>query len=187
MSEPSHYLVVDVEATCDDQGRVPKHEMEIIEIGAVLVVASSLAPVAELQTFVRPLKHPKLTPFCMKLTSITQAQVDAAPRFPEALDEVRRFIADRDVIFASWGDYDRKQFEQDAARHRVPLPFRNRYLNIKQLFADALGEKRSGMAQALARVGLELVGTHHRGIDDARSIARLLPWALGRTIGPAST
>jgi inhibitor of KinA sporulation pathway (predicted exonuclease) len=28
-------------------------------------------------------------------------------------------------------------------------------------------------------VGLDLVGTHHRGIDDARNIARLLPYCLG--------
>lgn len=61
MSEPSHYLVIDVEATCDDQGRVPKHEMEIIELGAVLVAASTLEPVSELQTFVRPGEAPKLT------------------------------------------------------------------------------------------------------------------------------
>ena len=32
---------------------------------------------------------------------------------------------------------------------------------------------------ALAQAGLPLAGTHHRGIDDARNIARLLPFALG--------
>jgi inhibitor of KinA sporulation pathway (predicted exonuclease) len=35
------------------------------------------------------------------------------------------------------------------------------------------------MAAALRRVGLPLRGTHHRGIDDARNIARLLPWIVG--------
>ena len=29
------------------------------------------------------------------------------------------------------------------------------------------------MERALARIGLPLEGTHHRGIDDARNIARL--------------
>ena len=49
------------------------------------------------------------------------------------------------------------------------------------LFSQQLGEEqRHGMAGALRRVGLPLVGTHHRGIDDARNIARLLPWVLGR-------
>ena len=40
------------------------------------------------------------------------------------------------------------------------------------------------MAGALRRVGLTLQGTHHRGIDDARNIARLLPWSLGRIAAP---
>ena len=38
--------------------------------------------------------------------------------------------------------------------------------------------KKPGMAGALAHVGIELTGTHHRGIDDARNIAKLLPWCV---------
>lgn len=191
VTDTAHYLIVDIEATCDDRevgggrGAVPKHEMEIIEIGAVLVDATSLAVVEEFQRFVRPVRHPVLTPFCTRLTSIVQADVNGAPLFPVALDALRRFIGDRSVVFASWGDYDRKQFERDAERHRVSLPFRQRHANIKQMFAQALGEKRLGVGQALARVGLTFTGTPHRGIDDARNIARLLPWALGRVAAPA--
>ncbi|GIS61919.1 MAG: hypothetical protein CM1200mP2_41440 [Planctomycetaceae bacterium] len=37
------------------------------------------------------------------------------------------------------------------------------------------------MAAALKEVGLELRGTHHRGIDDARNIARLLPFIVGES------
>ena len=175
------FLVIDVEATCGDRGAVPKHEMEVIEIGAVLVDAETLEPAGEFQTFVRPVRHPTLTPFCTQLTTITQGDVDDAPHFPEPIDALRRFIDDRDALFSSWGDHDRNQFDHDARHHGVSLPFRGRHLNIKQAFSDALGEtKRYGMAGALARVGLALAGTHHRGIDDARNIARLLPWALGR-------
>jgi inhibitor of KinA sporulation pathway (predicted exonuclease) len=36
------------------------------------------------------------------------------------------------------------------------------------------------MAEALRQVSLPLVGTHHRGIDDARNIARLLDWLVRR-------
>jgi inhibitor of KinA sporulation pathway (predicted exonuclease) len=36
------------------------------------------------------------------------------------------------------------------------------------------------MAQALQLAGLPLEGTHHRGIDDARNIAKLLPYILER-------
>ena len=34
------------------------------------------------------------------------------------------------------------------------------------------------MAKALQLVDLPLEGTHHRGIDDARNIAKLLPYML---------
>lgn len=174
------YLVIDLEATCDDGGAVPRHEMEIIEIGAVLVDGRTLRPVDEFQTFIRPRRHPRLTPFCTSLTSITQAEVDAAPGFPEAIEALRVFMADRYPLFSSWGAYDNGQFKQDAGHHGVKLPFGPDHLNLKQAFSDALGvKKRFGMARALMRVGIELEGTHHRGIDDARNIAKLLPYCVG--------
>lgn len=194
MSRHSHYLVIDLEATCDDReagngrGAVPPNEMEIIEIGAVLVDAETLSPVDDHQTFIQPVRHPLLTPFCTKLTSITQDDVSNAKGFREAIADLAHFIDGRDALFCSWGDYDRNQFEQDARFHRVALPFGGRHLNVKKRFSAELGEtKRYGMAAALARVGLPLVGTHHRGIDDARNIAKLLPWCLGRAKAPEPT
>lgn len=181
----TYFLVIDLEATCDDQKRIRDKDMEIIEIGTVLVDADTFLPVAEHQTFVKPVRHPVLTDFCRKLTSITQADVDNAPGFPEAIASLARFIDGRDVLFCSWGDYDRRQFEQDAKRHKVSLPFGGKHLNLKKQFTTQLGgEMRYGMAGALRRVGLPLQGTHHRGIDDARNIARLLPWVLGREQAP---
>jgi inhibitor of KinA sporulation pathway (predicted exonuclease) len=56
-----HYLVVDLEATCDDRGAVPRSETEIIEVGGVLVDGSDLTRKAEFQTFVRPVRHPGST------------------------------------------------------------------------------------------------------------------------------
>ena len=182
------FLVIDLEATCDNGGLVPRHQMEIIEIGAVLVDGASLEPSAEFQTFIRPVRHPELTPFCTELTSINQAMVAEAPRFPEAMEALRQFMGDGRPLFCSWGNYDRNQFHQDADFHGVGLPFGSDHLNLKQAFSDQLGARRRfGMAGALKKVGVRLEGTHHRGIDDARNIARLLPWCLGRTEFSAST
>ncbi len=175
-----YLFVVDLEATCDDSGGVPKHEMETIEFGAVLVDSETLEPIDELAMFIRPVRHPVLTPFCTSLTTITQSDVAAAPTFPEAMDAVARFLGGRRALFCSWGNYDKNQLDQDAAYHGVSVPLAA-HLNIKAAFSEAIWHKKAlGMAQALTRVGLELEGTHHRGIDDARNIARLLPWALRR-------
>lgn len=179
----TQYLVVDLEATCDDRGAVPRDESEIIEIGAVLLDGRSLEPIAELQTFVQPIVHRMLTPFCIELTTITQAQVGGAPLFPEAAAQLADF--GRGAVFCSWGAYDRDQLERDARRHRVPMPLPGRHVNVKDLFARAAGERRIGNGRALERVGLARAGTHHRGIDDARNIARLVPYALGRVEIPS--
>ena len=37
MPTPAFYLVIDVEATCDDQDTLPRAESEIIAIGEILV------------------------------------------------------------------------------------------------------------------------------------------------------
>ncbi|MEZ4433887.1 MAG: 3'-5' exonuclease [bacterium] len=179
------YLVIDVEATCDDHGAVPREEMEIIEIGAVYVDGRRFTITGEYQTFIRPVRHPTLTPFCTGLTSITQAEVDAAPGFVQAITALRAFIdahrgRGRPPLFSSWGGYDRNQFKQDAAFHRVELPFGGEHLNLKRAFTEALKSRKNfGMAGALKRLDIPLDGTHHRGIDDARNIAKILPYAIG--------
>jgi inhibitor of KinA sporulation pathway (predicted exonuclease) len=57
----------------------------------------------------------------------------------------------------------------------VPYPFGSRHINVKTLFAikHRLAEE-IGMDEALDLLGLELVGTHHRGVDDAYNVARIL-------------
>ncbi|WP_437991697.1 exonuclease domain-containing protein [Sorangium sp. So ce145] len=186
MSSLTHYLVIDLEATCSDDPAFPRDEMEIIEVGAVLVDAATLRPAAELQCFVRPIRHPRLSAFCMRLTSIRQADVDAAPRFPAAAARLRELVRGRQALFCSWGGYDKRQLERDARRHGVALPFGGDHLNLKRAFARRLGAERElGVGQALRRVGLSFQGTQHRAIDDARNIARLLPHALGLEPHPA--
>jgi len=177
--EAKHYLVVDLEATCDDLGAVPRHEMEIIEIGAVLVDGRSLRPIAEFMTFVRPVLHPELTPFCTELTTITQNDVDAAPTFPDAAARLAAF--GRGALFCSWGAYDRNQLAADCTRHGIAPPLGPIHWNVKEAYARARGSRRGlGTYAALRALGIEPAGTHHRGIDDARNIARTLPFVLGR-------
>jgi inhibitor of KinA sporulation pathway (predicted exonuclease) len=182
MQTESCYLVIDLEATCDDGGRMPARDMETIEVGAVLVDGETLSPIAEFQSFVRPVRRSTLTPFCTRLTSITQRDVESAPLFPEVMERLGAFLGGQPALFCSWGRYDKNQLEQDARHHRIALPLGDGHLNLKQAFAEHLGVRPMGMAGALGRVGLSLVGTHHRGIDDARNIARLLPWSLGRGV-----
>lgn len=182
MSEPTfaHYLVIDFEATCCDHGSVPRHAMEIIEFGVVMTDAD-FHVVDEFQSFVKPVRHPVLTPFCTELTSIRQQDVDSAPAFPECVAAFKAWLYQYpDFAFCSWGDYDRTQLQQDCDFHRITNPVSAPHFNVKRLFSEHQRLKKTyGLAGAIEKAGLTFSGTHHRGIDDARNIARLLPYVFG--------
>ena len=182
LEQYKYFLIIDLEATCSDTKQISRREMEIIEIGAVIVEAKNLNIVSEFQTFIKPVRNPILTDFCIQLTSITQEQVDNAPSYQEAIADFKQWLYQySDFIFGSWGDYDRKQFQQDSKFHQLTYPISSGHINLKKLFfSNQRLKKRYGMAQALKIAEIELLGTHHRGIDDAKNIARLMPYILGR-------
>lgn len=183
---PAKSVIVDVEATCCEQGEFPRDEMEIIEIGAVAVDAATGAVESEFQAFVRPVRNPVLTEFCRHLTGITQEQVDAAEDFPTVIQRFGEWLAGiGDYDFCSWGFYDKHQFEQDSAFHGVAYPFAGPHRNLKLEFAAATGAtKKLGVGWALRRLGLEFEGSPHRGIDDARNIARIYRELVTRRANP---
>jgi len=172
---PATSVIVDVEATCCNDSSFPRHQMEIIEIGAVSVDSASGIIESEFQAFIRPVRNPILTDFCRELTSISQEQVDEADDYPTTMKPFREWLATLgDYDFCSWGFYDREQFEQDSQFHSVAYPFAGAHRNVKIEFSEAIGaRKKMGVGGALKRFGLEFEGTPHRGIDDARNIARI--------------
>ncbi|MBI4604562.1 MAG: exonuclease domain-containing protein [Planctomycetes bacterium] len=185
-------LIVDLEATCWERREHRPERMEIIEIGAVLVDPARPGDRLELQTFVRPAACPVLSEFCKALTSIRQEDVDRAPPFPDALEGLLAWLGGdpSSVRLASWGYYDVRQLLQDCARHGLEYPFRDDHFNVKTFAAEGLSTRPMGLAKSLRRCGLELQGTHHRGLDDARNIWRVLEHVTGGDlsgiVGPGS-
>jgi len=174
-------LVVDLEATCCDDRSFSKNETEIIEVGAVIVKAADFTPVDEFQSFVKPILQPKLTQFCTDLTSIEQADVDQAPSFPEVVGKLRKWVNQYpDYAFTSWGEYDRKQVEKDCRHHKINNPLGATHLNLKRLYCEKQNVKKGqSMKGALWLARIPLTGKHHRAIDDARNIVKLLPYVFG--------
>ena len=174
------YVVVDLEATCWEGVRSP--DMETIEVGAVALGSADGPQESEFGSFVRPVVHPKLSDFCRQLTSIRQEDVDAADLFPAVLRRFRTWIGTELFALCSWGGYDLNQLRSDCRRHDLQLPptFERSHINLKKEFARVFQVKSCGMARALEVAGLPLQGTHHRGGDDARNIARLAMLVLPR-------
>lgn len=168
-----YLLCVDLEATCDSN---PNFEpfMEAIEIGAVMLDLHQGAPVAEFSSFIRPTAKPRLTPFCIELTTIRQQDVDTAPGYAEVLASLDDFLQTFGDSWAwcSWGNYDRNQLIRDGQRHNLPplLP-PALHSNLKRTFAKLHKSKAVGLRQAVRQLKLEWSGVHHRGIDDARNLA----------------
>ncbi|MCY1337125.1 Exonuclease [compost metagenome] len=175
------WLVIDLEATTEEGGW-PVAEMEVIEIGASLVDAGG-RELDHFQRFVRPLRRPCLTAFCRELTHITQASVDGAAPFPSVWAQFERWLAahgERLAGWASWGDYDRRQLEQEWRQHgQDSLLARLPHLNLKQRFAEMRQLPRPvGLNAALQLAGFNFHGQQHRALEDARNTARLMPLVL---------
>ncbi|MCU0428768.1 MAG: exonuclease domain-containing protein [Cytophagaceae bacterium] len=167
------YIIVDLEATCWEE----KHSFpqEVIEIGAVKINKQN-SITSEFVSFVKPVRHPLLSNFCRQLTSIEQSQVDQAPLFPEAIHAFRQWITQEEdeYILCSWGFYDRKQLHAECCFHGLDAEWLSPHISLKHRYAEIKQLNRPvGMKTALTMEGLPLVGTHHRGIDDARNIAQV--------------
>ena len=171
---PHAYLVVlDFEATCWEENR----DHEIIEFPAVVIEVATGNIVGRLEQFVKPVRKPQLSEFCKNLTSITQEQVDGGVSLEEALNAHYEFVQQfPNSILVTCGDWDlRTMLPDDCRDKRISIPeYYRHWINIKNEFK--LLHRRSkarGMAGILNALGLPLLGTHHRGIDDCVNIGQI--------------
>jgi inhibitor of KinA sporulation pathway (predicted exonuclease) len=167
-------IVVDIEATCWESAPPPGQHSEIIEIGVCVLNPLDGSYTSPESILVRP-QYSTVSPFCTRLTTLRPEDVAQGLPFADACQRLERHYLTRLRTWASYGDYDRRQFRQQCATSGHPYPFGSTHLNVKNLFALVAGyDEELSLAQAFAHLGWELEGTHHRGADDAGNIARLL-------------
>lgn len=168
-------IIIDLEATCDEPKRdeFSGSNKEIIEIGAVRICRDTGRELGRFESVVRPVLNPTLTEFCKNLTGITQAEVDAADTFPSVAERFNEWAGADVVYWASWGEYDRHQWDYDAQRYNLPsLPWS--HINLKKVFPKATKIKRRGLNSVFSELGLEVPATYHRALTDALMIKELL-------------
>lgn len=171
LSGARRIVVIDVEATCWKKGMFNKQK-ETIEIGAL-----ELKSDRTFQTFVKPVRHPKLSTFCKELTNIRQEDVEGAPLFPQAMYNFLAWAEPIDqVVIASWSHYDVWQLDLDLENHNLPklsLP----YLDIKKLSTRMIGGK--SFTESALHFGIEIGAGRHRALSDARAAAAILEQLIG--------
>ncbi|BDS12210.1 3'-5' exonuclease [Aureispira anguillae] len=168
-----NYIILDLEATC--WSKKGSFTNEIIEIGAVCINQRQ-ALIGEYNSFVKPKLYPELSDFCKELTTIKQEEVDAAETFPVVLDDFLEWIESfgGEYWLCSWGFYDRSQFKKDCELHGLDTTWLRQHISLKHQYADIYNLSRPlGMKGALNREQIQMEGTHHRGIDDAKNIAKI--------------
>ena len=167
-------VIVDVESTCWEGEPPSGQENEIIEVGVCLLDVET----GERKNQNHWLIHPRVSTvseYCTRLTGITQEDVEKGIPFEESCSMLRDQFESKERIWASYGDYDRGQFERQCKREGVKYPFGSRHINVKTLFAIVYGlQCEVGMAEALDILGIPLEGVPHRGGDDAWNIAAIL-------------
>jgi len=71
--------------------------------------------------------------------------------------------------------------KKQCSLQKVEYPLSQDHINVKTLFSELKGiPKKVGMNGALEILQIPLEGIHHRGVDDARNIAKILNWCLNK-------
>jgi len=176
-------IVIDIEATCWDDAPPEGQEAEIIEIGVCTVDIVTGTRRSRQSILVKP-EHSEVSPFCTALTTLTQAQVNRGVSFEHACQILRRKYRAGDRAWASYGDYDRRQFEKQCTARQIQYPFGPTHINVKNLLAVFHGlPSEVGLADALKLLHVPFDGTLHRGVDDAWNTALILSTLILRQRG----
>jgi len=180
------FIVVDLEATCFDRldnNKPSGFRNEIIEIGAVK--CDEIGEIIdEFCLFLKPKKFPVISPFCTSLTTIRQEDIDNAIDAKSGLNQFFEWsfgLFEEDinnVKFVSWGHYDKRQFRDDLQLNGLDknLINDNNHYSLKHLHSEwnkLNYPKGVGLGSACKFEKIVFEGQAHRGIDDAKNIAKI--------------
>eukprot|EP01087_Luapelamoeba_hula_P014995 TRINITY_DN4446_c2_g1_i1.p1 TRINITY_DN4446_c2_g1~~TRINITY_DN4446_c2_g1_i1.p1 ORF type:complete len:434 (+),score=109.03 TRINITY_DN4446_c2_g1_i1:260-1561(+) len=196
--EYDHFVVLDLEATCDKNFNQDFGPQEVIEFSAVLLDARTQRIEDKFQMYVRPLIHPTLTGFCTKLTGITQSQVDEGHTLEHTLACFHNWLVKHGLVvlnngaigedrstcytrhkfaFVTWTDWDlQTMLEQQCTACAIPkAPYYDCWINLKALYYECYRVRgHCNLQQAVERCKLKWEGREHSGIDDCVNTANVL-------------
>ena len=159
--------------------------METIQFGGVIVDMRSYKIVEDIDIYVKPKIHPKLTDFCVELTGITDERLE---RKGVSLGELCGLLGKKikpykhQLEWAGWGAFDGRFLSMDMKRAGLEesYPLRDiKYNNLSYMFQRAQNAKRKmGLRKAMRKCNIEFSGRHHNGYFDAYNTSKLLPFIL---------
>ncbi|GKV16479.1 hypothetical protein SLEP1_g27119 [Rubroshorea leprosula] len=89
-------------------------------------------------------------------------------------------FSDKSYPVATSGNWDLKtKVPQQCKVSGIKLPpYFREWINLKDIYLNFYGREATGMISMMRQQGIQLLGSHHLGLDDAKNIARVLQHML---------
>lgn len=177
----AYYVVIDFEATCEED-QPDDYLNEIIEFPAVLCNSKTGKIVDTFQRYCKPTFKPQLSKYCQELTGITQAVIDIAPLFHEVLQifedwlETHGLLNSNKVAFITDGSADFSLFlNVNCTLCEIEYPeWAKKWVNLKKVFTNYYKLQERKLADMLEKLGLDLEGRLHSGMDDTNNLTKIV-------------
>ena len=168
-------IVIDIEATCWEKGKIPGNQKpEIIEIGICKLNMKDGSIQDKRSYLIKPTQS-EVSEYCTQLTGITSEKLEKeGVSFKEACSNIKNRYNSLRRTYAGYGGFDKSIVENQCKELNVRFPFSETYLDLKVLLTLMSGEKPIGLLKELQTRNIEFEGTAHKGADDAMNTAKLL-------------
>lgn len=176
MNTTNEILVIDLEATCWENERIPiGQNVDIIEIGICKLDLQSKVISQKQSIYVIP-ERSEINEFCTKLTGITPKLIEEKGiYFEEACEKIIDEYHSENLAWAGFGNFDKEQIFEQCDWLGIEIPFGGEYLNVMEEFRDHFSlHKMIGLKRALEYLKMDFEGNHHSGADDAYNAAKIL-------------
>ena len=176
------FLVVDFEFTMYTKrvGRPRGFFSEILEYGLVKLDGRQHTVITEAQAFVKPSFFPKQAKQAQEFSMITKADLDKGIKYEEMLEELKTVYEPNNNYFVAWGDADWHVIKEACQRYGLENPIQYAdYVDLSREYQNFFNaERRLSLKNALDAQKIELAGTWHTALNDARNTAKLVAHML---------
>jgi inhibitor of KinA sporulation pathway (predicted exonuclease) len=160
----------------------PGEHRELVQIGAVALDATAeFKEIATFERIIQPTINPRLSPYFIELTGISQERIDREGiPFPGALEAFAAFVNRWSGGIGSFGRDD-LVLDENCALHGVALAvMRRRFQDLRPALEETIGRKGMMSSELPRFVGLPIPEQAHDALADARAIASVLRYYAHR-------
>lgn len=161
------FIFLDIEAT------LINGKQHIIEIGAIKWMPNNTFETFE--QLIKPIKFKRLNRHIQNLTGITTEELQHAKPFHMVIQDFIEWCGgyEKEKIFVTFGEFDRKVLEEEFARHYLKKDFLYPIVDYQQKYMIAHQEKNQPSLNRLMEYYNLKNEQQHRALADANSLLKI--------------